>query len=153
MQNGVELFCMKQIKTVDFSKLKEYFKNKSVRLVYLMGSQASGQTKPYSDIDMAVLFDQNLSAKQRFNARIELISDLAKFLGTDNIDLIDLQGSSPIFAYEAIRHRKELYVKDEDSRVIFETKALSSYFDQKYYLGRHTLLGLGKLKEEYGIRS
>lgn len=144
---------MKQIQIADFNKLKEYFKNKSVRLVYLMGSQATGQTKPYSDIDMAVLFDQNLSAKQRFNARIELLAGLTKFLGTDNIDLIDLQNSSPIFAYEAIRHRKELYIKDEYIRVDFETKTLANYFDQKYYLSRHSFLGMEKLKEEYGIRS
>lgn len=144
---------MKQIQIADFKKLKEYFINKPVRLVYLMGSYASGQTKPYSDIDMAVLFDQNLSTKQRFNTKIELISELAKFLGTDNIDLIDLQNASPFFAYEAIKHRKELYVEDEDTRVNFETKALASYFDQKYYLSRHAVLGLGKLKEEYGIRS
>lgn len=144
---------MKQIQIADFKKLKEYFKNKPVRLVYLMGSQASGQTKPYSDVDMAVLFDQNLSAKQRFNIRIELLSNLAKFLGTDNIDLIDLQNASPLFAYEAIKHRKELYVEDENIRVNFETKALANYFDQKYYLSRHAILGLVKLKEEYGIRS
>lgn len=144
---------MKQIQVVDFKLLKEYFKNKSVRLVYLMGSQASGQTKPYSDIDMAVLFDQNLSVKQRFDARIELLSYLTKFLGTNNIDLIDLQSAPPLFAYEAIKHRKELYVEDEDTRVSFETRALASYFDQKYYLSRHTILGMEKLKEEYGIRS
>lgn len=144
---------MKQTQIADFRKLKEYFKNKPVRLVYLMGSQASGQTKPYSDVDMAVLFDQNLSAKQRFNIRIELLSNLAKFLGTDNIDLIDLQNASPLFAYEAIKHRKELYVEDENIRVNFETKALANYFDQKYYLSRHAILGLVKLKEEYGIRS
>ena len=144
---------MKQIQAGDFNKLKKYFKNKSVRLVYLMGSQASGQIKPYSDIDMAVLFDQNLSAKQRFDARIDLLSQLTKFLGNNNIDLIDLQTAPPFFAYEAIKHRKELYVEDEDTRVSFETRALTNYFDQKYYLRRHTLLGLGKLKEEYGIRS
>lgn len=144
---------MKQIQVVDFKLLKEYFKNKSVRLVYLMGSQASGQTKPYSDVDMAVLFDQNLNARQRFDARIELLSYLTKFLGTNNIDLIDLQSAPPFFAYEAIKHRKELYIADEDTRVSFETKALTNYFDQKYYLSRHSLLGMRKLKEEYGIRS
>lgn len=144
---------MKQIKIGDLKLLKEYFKNKPVRLAYLMGSYASGQTKLYSDVDMAVLFDSRLSAKQRFNARIELLSDLSKFLGTDSIDLIDLQNASPIFAYEAIKHRKELYIEDEGTRVSFETKALANYFDQKYYLSRHAVLGLGKIKEEYGIRS
>lgn len=74
LQNGVKWSCMKQIQADDFNKLKKYFKNKSVRLVYLMGSQASGQAKPYSDIDMAVLFDQNLNAKQRFDVRIEILS-------------------------------------------------------------------------------
>lgn len=144
---------MKQIQIADFNKLKKYFKNKPVRLVYLMGSQASGRTKPYSDVDLAVLFDQNLSSKQRFDVRIQLLSELSKFLGTDQIDLIDLQNTSPVFAYEAIKSRKELYVEDEDTRISFETKALANYFDQKYYLSRHTLLGINQLEKDYGIRS
>lgn len=142
-----------KLQLVDLKSLGTYFKSKPVRLVYLMGSQVSGQTKPYSDVDLAVLFDPLLSAKQRFDTRIELLSDLGKFLGTENIDLIDLQNASPFFAYEAIKHRKELYIKDENTRVSFETKVLTSYFDQKYYLSRHSALGLGKLKEEYAIRS
>lgn len=143
---------MKQVQ-MDFNKLRKFFQNKPVRLVYLMGSQASGQTKPYSDIDLAVLFNQNLSAKDRLNTKIELLSELAKLLGTDQIDLIDLQNTSPVFAYEAIRNRKELYVEDEDTRVNFETKTLANYFDQKYYLSRHVFLGIGQLEKEYGIRS
>ena len=140
-------------KMIDFRALHNYFKVQPVDLVYLMGSQASGTVKPYSDIDIGVLFDPKFSSSERFNLKIAVIADLSKILGTDNIDLVDLGSANPHLAFEAIKHRKEIYSKDEKTRVHFETKVLSEYFDQQFYLSRHTILGLKNLKEEYGIRA
>lgn len=76
---------------------------------------------------------------------------IKQILKTDNLELIDLEDASPHFRYEAIKHRKEVFVKDEKVRIDCETKVLSEYFDRQYYLKRHSMLGLEKLKEEYGI--
>lgn len=140
-------------KPIDFRVLHNYFKDQPVSLVYLMGSQASGKTKPYSDTDIAVLFDDKLTSSERFNHKVGMLSELSKILGTDNIDLVDLNSATPHLSYEAIKQRQEIYFKDERTRVDFETKVLSEYFDQQFYLSRHTLLGLENLKEEYGIRT
>lgn len=116
-----------------------------------MGSQAEGRAKPYSDIDIAVLFDPELSKSERFNLKVEIISKLTKILGTENIDLIDLNSAPPLFAYEAIKQRSELFISDEKVRIEFETGVLERYFDAEYFLKRHAQLGLKTLKEEYGI--
>ena len=131
--------------------LHEYFKAKPVLLAYLLGSQATGRIKPYSDTDIAVLFDPKLTPQQRMTLRIELISDLTRLLKTDALDLIDLEEASPFFCYEAIKHRKEIFVKDEKLRIDFETKVLSRYFDHQFYLKRHRITGIQNLKEEYGV--
>lgn len=116
-----------------------------------MGSQASGKIKPYSDTDIAVLFDPKLSQAERFNLKIEMLSDLTKISGTDSIDLVDLNSAPPFFAYEAIKQRSELFVSDETTRIDFEVGVLSRYFDAQYFLKRHSFLGIKALKKEYGI--
>lgn len=131
--------------------LQDYFNSKPISLVYLLGSQATGKVKPYSDTDIAVLFDTKLTSSQRMSLRIELISDIMKILKKDNIELIDLNDATPFFRYETIKHRKEIFVKEEKLRIDFETKALSEYFDRQYYLKRHSATGMEKLKEEYGV--
>ncbi len=139
------------LQTADIKKLKGYFQTKPVNLAYLMGSYVSGKQKAYSDIDLAVYFSPKLSKEQKFALKIEMISDLSKMLKTDNIDFVDLSSAPPALKFEAIKQRYEIYVKDEATRVAFETDTLSSLFDRQYYLRRSSLLGIRQLKEEYGI--
>lgn len=135
----------------NLNALQKYFKDKPVLLAYLLGSQAAGTAKPYSDTDIAVLFDHKLSPDERMAARIELVADLTKLLKTDALDLIDLDKASPFLCYEAIKKRKEIFIRDEKARISFETKTLCEYFDRQFYLKRHRLTGMQNLKEEYGI--
>ena len=118
-----------------------------------MGSQASGHTKPYSDIDIGVLFSKSLTKAERFAMRIDIITDLTTILKTDSIDLIDLTNASAVLRFEAVKLRKELFIRDEYARIIFETRTLSDYFDGQYYLKRHVHLGVKQLRSEYGIGS
>lgn len=134
-------------------QLRNYFTNKPVELVYLLGSYATGETKPYSDIDFAVSFSSHLSQKEKFSLRLRLISDVSSLLETDTIDLIDLELASPLLRFEAIKNRREIFVRNENIRVAFEAKVLSEYFDRQYYLKRHVTLGMRMLKEEYGLKT
>lgn len=140
-------------KLIDREKLRNYFQDKQITLAYLLGSQTSEKTKPYSDIDIAILFDKALSDKERFEKRIEMISELCVILETDALDLIDLASASPVLQFEAVKARNELFVCNEKTRVAFETAVLSDYFDRQYYLKRHTMLGMENLRREYGIKT
>lgn len=135
------------------NKLKSYFSKQPVELVYLFGSVAEKREKPYSDIDFAVLFDKELSSQERFDLKLKIIGYLCSILKTDKIDVVDLKEASPFLKFEAIKNRREIYIKIESKRVDFEKKVLSEYFDMQYYLKRHIAQGLINLKKEYGIKT
>jgi predicted nucleotidyltransferase len=61
-----------------------------VRLDVLFGSQARGTSDSHSDVDMAVAFDASLSDDQRSRARIDLVVELTRALGTDDVNIVDL---------------------------------------------------------------
>lgn len=49
-----------------------------VLFTYLFGSQATGKVTPMSDVDIAVYFDERLSATEQFRLRLELIGVLGE---------------------------------------------------------------------------
>jgi len=133
-------------------KLKKYFQNQPVVLVYLFGSQAEGKTTPLSDYDFAVLFENNLSPKECFERKLEYITELGKILGTDKIEILKLNTAPANFRYSAFAPRQEIYVRDEGKRIDFEQKTMAEYFDRLYYLRRHSLNSLKTIaKEGFGL--
>lgn len=141
------------MKHLDFDKnqLYEYFKSQPVELVYLFGSQAAEKVTPLSDIDFAVLFAENLTDQEGFTLKIKILGDLAKILKTDKIDLVDLKTAPPFLQFEAIKKRNEIFVRNENIRIDFETNVLFNFFDRQYFVNRHIQLGLSDLKKEYAI--
>ena len=75
--------------------------------VFLFGSQADGSATPRSDIDLAVLFDHNLSLKEEleFEVAVSLV------LGTDDVDIVNLNCANLLLRSRAIRG-KLLYERD-----------------------------------------
>ncbi len=66
------------------NKLMEFLsKQEHVRLAYLFGSVARGEAGKLSDVDMAVLLDDSLNKKERFDLQLKLISDITAILKTD----------------------------------------------------------------------
>lgn len=133
------------------NQLYAYFKNQPVELAYLFGSQASGKVKPLSDIDFAVLFAENLTDQERFELKIKILGDLSEMLKTDKIDLVDLKAAPAFLQFEVIKKRSEVFVRNENARIDFETKALFNFFDRQYFANRHTRMGISDLKKEYAI--
>jgi predicted nucleotidyltransferase len=66
-----------------------------VRLAVLFGSQVRGTATVGSDVDIAVAFEETLSAIERLDTRIELMTALAKALGTNDVDVTDLDSVRP----------------------------------------------------------
>lgn len=139
--------------TTDINKLKSYFSNQPVLLVYLFGSVAKGLERETSDVDFAVLFEKELSGQKRFDLKLKIISDLCSILKTEKVDVVDLKEATPFLKFEAIKPRHEIFIRDEIERVEFERRVLSEYLDTQYYLRRHIDKGLQDLKQEYGIKT
>ena len=76
--------------TVDPDKIRTVLEAHPVRLGVLFGSQARGTSDSHSDVDVAVAFDASLSDDQRSRALIDLVVGLTRALGTDDIDVVDL---------------------------------------------------------------
>jgi predicted nucleotidyltransferase len=119
-------------------ELSEYFSNKdSVILAYLFGSTVRGDTGILSDVDIGVLLDEKLSKKERFYMELELIGEITALIKKNKIDLVVLNEAPLLLAYNIIKNGIILK-SSEIERVKFETKILSMYMDEKYYIKRHT---------------
>jgi predicted nucleotidyltransferase len=109
--------------------LQGLFHKHPVRLAYLFGSQATRRTHPSSDIDVAVLLDESLTLDERFAERLQLLDDLSRIFGTDQVDLVMLNEASPLLAYETLRHGVLLYCVDAQTRIEFQVRTLRAYED------------------------
>lgn len=81
------------------AKLITYFAAQPVDVVYLFGSQATGKNNKMSDIDVAVLFAGGLTDSERFDLRLEYMSQVGHFTGfNDKAEVIDLDKNAPCFS-------------------------------------------------------
>ncbi len=119
-------------------ELTEYFSSKdSIILAYLFGSTVRGDTGRLSDVDIGVLLDEKLSKKDRFDLELKLMGEIAALIKKNKIDMVVLNEAPLLLAYNIIKNGIILK-SDETERVKFETKLLSMYMDEKYYIKRHT---------------
>jgi len=128
-------------------ELTEYFSSKdSVIVVYLFGSTVRSDAGRLSDVDIGVLVDENLSKNARFDLELKLMGEIAGLIKKNKIDLIVLNEAPLLLAYNIIKDGIILK-SDEVERVRFETKILSMYLDEKYYIKRHTDETLKRIAE------
>lgn len=89
--------------TFDRNVVKRVLRRHPIRVGVLFGSHARGTETAESDVDVAVEFEESLSADERHEARIDLIVDLMRTLGVNDVDVTDLDGARPAVAASALR--------------------------------------------------
>lgn len=92
---------------VTLERLERYFAERpdlGVASAYLFGSQAAGRAHRESDVDLGILllWDRHPSARDRFEARVDLISDLGAVLGRNDVDVVILNDAPPLFGRRII---------------------------------------------------
>lgn len=111
------------------SNLKNYFSSqKEVLCVYLFGSQASGKENTYSDVDIAVLFEPNLTQEKRTEKRLSLIDRLSSILNKD-VDVVVLNEASSFLRFQIIKEGKRIYERVDRDEHSFEANTIVEYFD------------------------
>lgn len=95
-------------------KLEHYFAERpalGVASAYLFGSQADGREHRESDIDVGVLllWDHHPTARDRFEARVDLISDLGAALGRNDIDVVILNDAPPLLGRRIVYEGHRLF--------------------------------------------
>ena len=119
------------MKQLDIQKIKDYFnKRKEVAAVYLYGSQARGDAKKSSDIDLAVL----VTDKRKYHGfgipQVVFAQDLSKITGR-KVEVNDLDTVSVDFAHRVLTEGRLIISNNEKARIDFEEKVLRTYFDLK----------------------
>jgi len=112
--------------------------------VFLFGSQADGSATPRSDIDLAVLFDHNLSLKEEleFEVAVSLV------LGTDDVDIVNLNCANLLLRSRAIRG-KLLYERDYVHVSDLIERTLIEYPEYEWLLNRFNTDYFAGMRQDY----
>jgi hypothetical protein len=131
-------------------KVAKYFSTRpEIKVGYIFGSRARGKENKLSDIDIAILVDEEKVPNDLpFGYKANIITELIQVLRTQRVDLVILNESPLFLCFCVIRDGLILYSNDEKRRVDFEVKVMSRYFDQQYYYERHAELTINRIAKE-----
>jgi len=108
-------------------KLAGFFTRRDgVLLAFLFGSFAGGRVTPKSDIDVAVLFEELPAPEMLLNINSEL-----SLLFKNDLDLVVLNGASPILKMQVLKHGIPVFVLDRKYYTQFYTDTVNQYDDLK----------------------
>ena len=117
--------------------LPRILEHRPVHLVYLYGSVTTGRTTPFSDVDIALLVDDDLSPLERLKLTLSIQLDLADRCDISNADVRIINDAPLVFRGRVVCDGLLVYARDEGERVEFETTTRLRYFD---YLPVHRRL-------------
>ena len=127
-----------------FDKIKmilaDYFQRQAeIEVAYIFGSMARGTESALSDIDVAILIDdqQINEDKFRYGYKAEILADLMKILKTNNVDLVILNEANTLLRHRVLYHGKLIYSKNEKKRIEFQTNTIDKYIDFKELMKPH----------------
>lgn len=119
----------------------------AILFALLFGSQASGDPRPDSDIDIGIYLDPSLMARERFELRRRLVAALDE-LG--QADVIVLNDAPALLGHRALCGKKIL-VRDRTSYVRYAVRTLGSSGDERHWRQVHRQARARRLAEgEYG---
>lgn len=117
-----------------------------VLAVFLFGSQVDGYAMPASDVDLAILLQQELSLEER----LELEVELCQALGRDDLDLLSLERASISLRFRVISGRL-LYQRTPETVSDFIQRTLMEYYDFQPVLEAYRREFAQSLENDYGL--
>lgn len=103
-------------------RLQPLLVRQDLRLLILFGSAASGHTHRSSDIDLGILTAAPFDP-------VMMTNEVAGYLATSRVDVVDLRRASPLLAIEALRNGRLLYESHPGEYASFYSLALRRYVD------------------------
>lgn len=117
-----------------------------VLTAFIFGSYGTSNQTALSDIDFAVLFNKKLELKDEAG----FLLSLSQFLGTDRVELVNLNKAPLTLQFRAISQGKIVYERDYITTCDFLEKVADLYqdyvIDLNYYYKEYD----EALKEAYG---
>jgi len=103
---------------------------------YLFGSQATGRAQSHSDIDVAVRVDDGSLGGPEYGYAAELTAHLMSALGSNDIDVVILNGAPPVLYHRVLRDGRRILSRDPRATAAREGYALSRYCDYQPQLAK-----------------
>ncbi len=113
------------------SEAASLLKSYGVEVAYLFGSRARGEESALSDVDIGVLFGEEIPAADRFARRLQLASRLCGVFGVRRVDVVDLEDAPPALGFRVIKQGVVIMCTNERRRVRYEARTLIEYIDFK----------------------
>ena len=121
-------------------------KQADIVAVYLFGSTIKDCARKDSDLDLAVLFREDMDAFYRFDQKLQLTNELEELVQL-KIDLVDLRSADDYFIHQVMKNKLLLIDKNTSARVNFEVNHRKRYFDLMYFYRQYRLQAIKRLKE------
>lgn len=106
----------------------------AVRLAVLFGSVAAERPRAGSDVDVAVLLEDDDAATRR-RAEVVLGRAVSRAAGRD-LDLVFLDDAPPQLRFQVARHGVPVYTRDDRAWSRFKARAMLDWWDWKPYARR-----------------
>ena len=110
------------------ARIRPVLERAPVAFSLLFGSVARGEERADSDVDVAVRYEPELSAAQRFRRTLQLGAELERALERP-VDLVDLDEVPQRLAGRILTERVVVTGLERPERVRYETEVLKRYLD------------------------
>lgn len=128
--------------------MSKYLNEQPIKLAYLFGSQATGHTTPLSDVDVGVIFEDEVPEDEKFDLRMRLMIDLSTIAKRrSSVEVVPLDRTPDPFRYEATGGI-ELVNQDENFVRNFRYQAMRDYLTNLHYRQLHTQIYLDRVAEK-----
>lgn len=107
--------------------VNKILKENQVVLAYLFGSEAKGTSHEESDVDIGILFDKKMNQKDYLKKEGKLIEVFSEIFPKKEINVVNLNISSPLLKQVSILEGKLLYIRNEVDRIQFQIQTLREY--------------------------
>lgn len=97
------------------------FASLPIRFAYLFGSQVAGRPRPDSDVDVAILADDDVAEADYYRLGWRCADALAASSGVGRIEVTILNRAPLRFVGRVLRQRVVLCSRDEPARVAYES--------------------------------
>jgi predicted nucleotidyltransferase len=118
-----------------------------IAFAYLFGSLAKGNTRPESDIDVAIFLNLENPSDDLFKIRLTLLHELYHLLGTERVDLIVLNQCPLSLKYRVLRQGILFSQNVPVQRRKFQERITRDYLDLLPFLQAHNKIVQQRMRE------
>lgn len=124
----------------------DYIKKEgNIKIAYLFGSYADNTYNENSDIDIAVIYKEDMDEYDHAGKSI----DVSKVFGYINVDYIDLEKVNVFLQFEILKKGKVIYCEDDKYLTDFMNKVQEQYIEMDYERQKYCSIVLREEGETY----